>query len=83
MSDTQSIIDKIKNAAKSNGYQLTDNVEKIARAKGAFFGVNKWARCPCDPESDRACISKRCRQDIADYGVCHCNLYKKGENNAA
>jgi len=37
MSDTQSIIEKIKNAAKSNGYQLTDNVEKIARAKNAFF----------------------------------------------
>ncbi|MBE6453592.1 MAG: hypothetical protein E7017_01735 [Alphaproteobacteria bacterium] len=78
MSDTQSIIEKIKNAAKSNGYQLTDNVEKIARAKNAFFGSTKWARCPCDPESDRACISKRCRQDIADHGVCHCNLYKKG-----
>lgn len=46
MSDTQSIIEKIKNAAKSNGYQLTDNVEKIARAKKRLLRIYKMGTLP-------------------------------------
>ena len=34
-------------------------------------------KCPCDPDSDRACISKHCRQDIENDGICHCQLYMK------
>lgn len=77
--ETKTIIEKIKRIATANGYALTDNVEKIARAKNAFFSVNKWACCPCDPGNDRACISIHCRKDIELNGVCHCNLYKKAE----
>ena len=44
-----------------------------------FFGVKKWMKCPCDPESDRACISKHCKEDIVKDGICHCGLHKKKE----
>ena len=44
-------------------------------AKFRFFGEDDWARCPCDPDSDRACISEHCHKDIATNGHCHCNCY--------
>ena len=73
----QEIIAKIRTTAAANGYEVTDNIDKIANAKLQFFGCKKWARCPCDPDSDRACISPHCKEDIAKDGVCHCNLYRK------
>ena len=69
------IVDKFKKLADVNGYTLTENAEKIANAKLNFFGEKQWAKCPCDPESDRACISKRCKEDIERDGICHCSLY--------
>lgn len=74
------IIEKFEKLANVNGYILTENAEKIANAKLNFFGEAKWAKCPCDPESDRACISKKCKEDIERDGVCHCNLYIKPVN---
>lgn len=71
------IVAKIKATAERNGYNLTDNLDRIANAKFSFFGCKKWALCPCDPGSDRACISKHCKEDIAKDGICHCNLYRK------
>lgn len=71
------IINKFKILAEKNNYVLTDNAIKIANAKLNFFGETKWFKCPCDPDSDRACISKRCKVDIERDGVCHCNLYQK------
>lgn len=73
----QEIISKIRATAARNGYEVTDNIDKIANAKLRFFGCQQWAKCPCDPHSDRACISKHCKEDIAKDGVCHCNLYRK------
>ena len=73
---TQGILDKIKQLAAENGYELTEYAERIAKAKERFFGEAEWQRCPCDPESDRACISKRCHAEIAENGHCHCNCYK-------
>lgn len=77
MSDDQTILEKIKKIATANGYKVTKYAPRIAKAKAQFFGVNKWARCPCDPESDRACISTHCCQDIAETGTCHCKLYER------
>ncbi len=77
LQNRQEIVAKIKATAERNGYEVTDNVTKIADAKLRFFGCQKWARCPCDPDSDRACISKHCKEDIAKDGVCHCNLYRR------
>lgn len=71
------ILAKITKEAKANGYKLTDNKEKIARAKANFFGVDNWRCCPCDPNSTRACISERCHEEIRENGLCHCRLYKK------
>lgn len=73
----QKIIEKFKALAKANKYELTEDAEKIANAKLNFFGESKWSKCPCDPDSDRACISKHCKEDIERDGVCHCNLYIK------
>ena len=58
-------------------YAPTDNLDRIAKTKLMFFGTKLWVKCPCDPESDRACISKHCRQDIENDGICHCQLYMK------
>lgn len=72
-----SIYDKIKQKAEENGYGLTPFAEKIAQAKERFFGEAEWERCPCDPISDRSCISERCHHDIMTEGHCHCNCYVK------
>ena len=77
LQNRQEIVAKIKATAERNGYEVTDNVIKIADAKLRFFGCQKWALCPCDLDSDRACISKHCKEDIAKDGVCHCNLYRR------
>ena len=77
--DIDFIKDKIRDISERNGYDLTDKLDEIAKAKCMFFGVKKWMKCPCDPESDRACISKHCKEDIAKDGICHCGLHKKKE----
>lgn len=77
MEDFQKIKENIQKTAKDNGYELTENIDAIARAKLRFFGRECWAQCPCDRDSDRACISQHCKEDIAKNGVCHCNLYRR------
>ena len=71
----------IEEEAAANGYGLTKFYTKIAKAKERFFGEKDWRRCPCDPESDRACISARCRREIEENGFCHCNCYCKKDDN--
>lgn len=75
--EIQEIEEKIKKMAERNGYDLSENLSKIAKAKHMFFGPKLWVKCPCDPDSDRACISQHCKQDIETDGICHCHLYKK------
>lgn len=67
----------IRKVAEKEGLGLTENLPAIARAKARFFGVGEWHKCPCDRESDRACISTRCFTDIMRDGICHCNLYTR------
>ena len=69
--------ENIRALAESEGFDLTENLPAIARAKTRFFGVEDWRKCPCDRDSDRACISTRCFAEIMRDGVCHCNLYKR------
>lgn len=57
MDDFEHIKHNIEEKAKSEGYELTDKADAIARAKLRFFGRDNWAQCPCDPNSDRACIT--------------------------
>jgi len=75
--ELEEIKEKIRKTAERNNLDLTDNLDRIAKTKLMFFGTKLWVKCPCDPESDRACISKHCRQDIENDGLCHCQLYKK------
>ena len=72
-------LNKIKEMADKYGYTLTDNAPKIAKVKERFFTADEWHRCPCDPDSDRYCISDRCKQEIETDGVCHCHCYMKGD----
>lgn len=75
--DINYIKDSIVKMAEQNGYELTGNVEAIAKAKYRFFGVNDWRNCPCVKDGEHSCISKQCHIDIEKDGVCHCNLYKR------
>ncbi len=80
MTDEEKVMMNINWLAEMNGYGLTEHAPKIARAKLRFFGVDNWNKCPCDPDSDRACISEHCHKDIKEFGHCHCNCYKlKGD----
>lgn len=67
----------IEKIAEENGYELTNNVDSIVKAKHRFFGVENYKLCPCDRNGDRYCISKHCHEDIEKNGICHCSMYRK------
>lgn len=73
----EDIVEKFKVLAEKNGYDLTDNAPKIARAKLNFFGETQWAKCPCVQDGKHACISPLCKKQIEEEGICHCSLFKK------
>ena len=70
---------ELEKIAKDNNYALTNNVDRIINAKLRFFGEENWRNCPCIQDGKHACLSETCRQQIESKGVCHCNLFKKGE----
>ena len=74
--DIKHIEECIKTLAENNGYDLTDNLHAIAKAKYRFFG-NDWKKCPCVKDDNHSCISQACRDEIEKNGVCGCNLYKR------
>lgn len=61
---------------KSAGFEPTENFDKIVKAKERF-GIGLG--CPCDRNSDRACISERCAREIMQNGICHCRCYRLPE----
>ena len=73
------VVENINECAAINGYSLTSNAERIAKAKLRFFGLGEWYRCPCYPPSDieHGCGKMACAKEIDENGVCHCNLFKK------
>jgi ferredoxin-thioredoxin reductase catalytic subunit len=68
----------IQKVADKNGYVLTKNASKIAKAKSMFFASEEWWRCPCYPREDteHGCDKPLCNEEISRCGVCHCNLYE-------
>lgn len=70
---------ELEKIAKDNNYTLTNNVDRIINAKLRFFGESNWRNCPCVQDSEHACLSDACRQQIESKGGCHCNLFKRGE----
>lgn len=73
----EQIKEELKKIAKDNNYTLTDNIDKIIKAKLRFFGEENWRNCPCVRDGKHACLSETCREQIESKGVCHCNLFKK------
>lgn len=66
--------EKMLELAEANGLQPTENFDRIVKAK-MRFGIGLG--CPCDRNSERACISDKCKQDIERDGICHCRCYTK------
>lgn len=71
------ILDNMQEMAVGKGFILTDNAEKIAKAKERMFG-DDWKRCPCDGNNPlRFCGSKICEFDVKEHGICHCTCFKR------
>lgn len=68
-------------AANDAGVDLTENTEKIARAR-VRMGIPITV-CPCGTEdTDRGCISPKCLKEINDKNICHCCCFvKKGSKD--
>ena len=79
LEDIEEAKTRLRSIAKEHGYELSGNLESIAKAKLRFFGLENLRLCPCDRNSDRACVSEHCKQDIEKDGICHCSLMKKKE----
>lgn len=78
--EAEYIVEKIRELAELNNFDVSDNIQKIANAKSRMFGES-WQRCPCDGgNEDRFCCSQLCQSDVRAKGHCHCNLFlRKGE----
>jgi len=81
MEELQIIEQNIEQMAQDNGWVISNNAQRIAKAKLRFFGVDQWQRCPCYPPDDteHGCGTEACTKDIETSGKCHCNLYLKQE----
>lgn len=75
--EVEYIVGKIKELAGLHGFELSQNVQKIANAKSRMFD-DEWERCPCDGHNqERFCCSQLCQSDIRAKGLCHCGLFKR------
>ena len=70
--------EQMRELAKLNNVEPTENLPKIAKARGIMnIGIEV---CPCSPEDkERGCISAKCLKEIMENGICHCRCYRKGE----
>jgi len=70
------IFQEIENIAKDKNFELSDNADKIIKAKLRMFGEEDWRRCPCSSDDiDRFCGSEKCELDTYNNNHCHCNLF--------
>ena len=59
------ILNELKLIAEENGYELTENAEKIAKFR-AKSGID-LGKCVCDPKNPyKGCISNLCRKEIEE-----------------
>lgn len=62
--------------AKDKNFEISENMEKIIKAKIRMFGENDWKKCPCCVgDDDRYCGSEQCELDTYRENHCHCNLF--------
>ena len=69
------ILLEMKLIAEEQGYELTENAEKIAgfRARANI----PLSVCPCcRGDKTRYCISEQCKKDIEMFSTCHCRAYR-------
>lgn len=79
MDDIEIIKENILKEASINNLGVTENIDKIAKAKLRFFGVDEWHRCPCYSKEDteHGCGKPACLETIKQDGICHCRLFTK------
>ena len=66
----------IKRTAEKYNVELTENSQKIARAR--VLTNCPLNLCICDrTDPDRGCISAKCMKEIQENGICHCRCYRK------
>ena len=66
----------IEKEAGENHFELTDNADKIIKAK---LKLNLGLSCPCHPDdTDAYCISPKCKAATQLLGHCCCNLFSNG-----
>ena len=72
------IEEKMRELAKLHNVEPTENLPKIAKARGIMkIGIEV---CPCAAsDEERGCISPKCLKEIMENGICHCRAYRKGE----
>lgn len=71
--------DKMLEKAKERGVYPNKNTQKIANFRiRSGLPIEK---CPCDPNSDRGCISDRCYKEIQENGICHCKCFEREAPN--
>lgn len=74
MMETNNLKQEMLSLCYSAGFEPTENIDKIVKAKERF-GIG--LRCPCDRNNpERYCISRQCILDILEKGKCHCGCYK-------
>lgn len=70
---------KLQKIADRNGLKTTELLDSISTVKKGLLR-ERWIYCPCEPDNNkRYCGSKMCLNDVKKDGVCHCGLFRKGE----
>lgn len=68
--------EQMRELAKLHNVEPTENLPKIAKARGIMkIGIEV---CPCAPDDkERGCISLKCLKEIVEGGICHCRCYRR------
>jgi len=80
LKDLDYVIQALKQIGNEQNLSVNERVlVSIAKTKLKFFGKDNFKKCPCYPPDDNehGCNSVKCLSEIADNGVCHCNLFSK------
>ena len=74
--EADDILLEMKLIAEEQGYELTENAEKIAKFR-ARTGL-PMNLCPCDKDNPyRGCVGSLCKKEIKEEGICHCRCFCK------
>jgi len=72
--EEKEIVKRLMYMADALGFDVNNNVEKIAHIKSKH--EEKWRFCCCDPNNPkRYCGSILCEKEIKETGTCLCKLF--------